>query len=174
MPRESKSNGQTTRDIASNAVPEAGSSSISVQRGKFCVYTHSIAGKVFYVGQGALTRPFSLGKGLRNYMWDEIAQTGQSIEVAIVEWHLTRREARNAETKLIRELRPKANYPKPLRPRAKSIGSQKAKRALRALLATAISVNETIQSGVTPYGITALYTEKQVGDLKKRMILESR
>lgn len=74
---------------------------------KFCVYTHSVNGVVFYVGKGRGYR--ALESSRRNYLWIEAVENAGSFDVDIVSWHDADADARLAETLLIRSLSPACN-----------------------------------------------------------------
>lgn len=74
---------------------------------KFCVYSHAIDGRVFYVGMGRITRPWQVED--RNSAWQEIMSKVDSYEVEILSWHDTIKEARTAELTEIRRRKPAAN-----------------------------------------------------------------
>lgn len=118
MSGEPENHGEDSRNIASNLVPPPCEASITLRPGKFCVYIHSAGGRIIYVGQGVYTRPFSMGRG-RNYVWRKLVEGVDVIEVQIVGWYDTQREALDVEVRLIRELNPAANWPTPQRPRLK-------------------------------------------------------
>lgn len=82
---------------------------ITIHLDKYCVYTHSINGDIFYVGQGLSDRPFDHRS--RNNAWKAItAGVGAgAIDVEIVDWYETAAEALEVEKNLISTLRPVAN-----------------------------------------------------------------
>lgn len=83
------------------------SKSIVVYLDKYCVYTHSVEGEIFYVGKGTGSRPFS--HELRNDAWKAIASGVGKVEINIVDWYENEDAALEVEKVLIRKLRPIAN-----------------------------------------------------------------
>lgn len=80
---------------------------ITIHLDKYCVYTHSIDGDIFYVGQGLSDRPFDHRS--RNNAWKAITAGAGAITVEIVDWYETVAEALEVEKNLISTLRPVAN-----------------------------------------------------------------
>ena len=74
---------------------------------KYCVYTHSANGEVFYVGQGSLTRPFMLSA--RNHDWADYVQALPSYDITIVGWTNDHTEARQEARRLLTSLKPYCN-----------------------------------------------------------------
>ena len=74
---------------------------------KYCVYTHSSNGEVFYVGQGHPTRPFMLSA--RNHYWEDYVQALPSYEITIVFWTNDHTEARQEALRLMTSLKPYCN-----------------------------------------------------------------
>lgn len=80
-----------------------------------CVYTHSVEGKVFYVGMGNLYRPFQ--KTNRNGVWVTLVKNqgslGYSIKIVQIFCGLVeRRKARILEREQISLHKPVANLQK--------------------------------------------------------------
>lgn len=80
---------------------------ITIRMDKYCVYTHSIDGDVFYVGKGLSGRPFDAHS--RNPEWLAIAAGAGSFDVEIVGWYDSGEAALEAEAQLIKKLKPIAN-----------------------------------------------------------------
>jgi len=74
---------------------------------KFCVYTHSTGGHVFYVSSGRPRRPYQMGS--HNLKWrDHVKKNGRP-DITIHAWVDDRTEARQLEERLINELKPSCN-----------------------------------------------------------------
>jgi hypothetical protein len=73
---------------------------------KFCIYTHSIEGVVFYVGKGSPSRPFSAVG--RNARWKELTRN-TDYDVEIISWFASEQDAYAAERLLIEMYRPSCN-----------------------------------------------------------------
>lgn len=74
---------------------------------RFCVYTHSVEGKVFYVGAGVPSRPYTDID--RNPTWARIVQEHGYFDVDIVNWFASKASAFRFEKTEITRLRPEAN-----------------------------------------------------------------
>lgn len=75
---------------------------------KFCVYTHSIDGNVFYVGLGSSGRAFSGGG--RNQLWDRmVSDAGGTFSVEILAWFDSKRDAMSREKTEIQTRKPVTN-----------------------------------------------------------------
>lgn len=155
MPGKSERDGADPGDLGSDAVSQAGGDAPAGFL--YCVYTHSLNGDVFYVGQGKPRRPYDFSS--RNHVWNEMVDSREDVEVRIVEWFRTQDDALTAERKLIRELRPRANYSR-LRGQAKW-----ARRA-----AFSRELMKIIESGVkrtTPDGLSILLSEKKLAAARR-------
>lgn len=73
----------------------------------YCVYTHSVRGKVFYVGCGLKNRPMSTNG--RNYLWHQTVKENPDYEIKVVGWFFHRKDAIFHEGNLIETLKPAAN-----------------------------------------------------------------
>lgn len=78
-----------------------------IEHGKYCVYSHSIAGKVFYVGKGKSDRPFA--RVSRNKAWNKITEAAGSFDVEIIQWFDHNRDALVREAAEIKLSKPAAN-----------------------------------------------------------------
>ena len=74
---------------------------------KFCVYAHSVSGKVIYIGMGSHRR--ALTASCRSKRWVEAVPDGKSFEVSFLSWHNKREHAEKAEREQILRHRPPAN-----------------------------------------------------------------
>jgi hypothetical protein len=74
---------------------------------RYCVYTHSYNGEVFYVGQGSPTRPFMLSA--RNHDWEDYVKVLPSYDITIVCWTDDHTEARQEALRLMTSLKPYCN-----------------------------------------------------------------
>lgn len=82
-----------------------------VEADKFCVYTHSVNGAIFYIGQGRGSRPLETTN--RNRRWRaHMAAHGGCFDVQILGWYSTKHAASAAETEAIVSHRPLANVQK--------------------------------------------------------------
>ena len=86
---------------------ENANTSVVVYLDKYCVYTHSVDGDVFYVGKGTGVRPFTFTQ--RNEAWNSITGGAGRIEVNIIHWCDSEAEALAVERLTVRKLRPIAN-----------------------------------------------------------------
>lgn len=88
---------------------EVGAETCGLDR-QFCVYTHSIGGKVFYVGQGNSKRPTDFNS--RNHFWRTLVafHGEEAVRVEIVGWYPSDHHSRDVEQHLIRALVPVANF----------------------------------------------------------------
>ena len=76
------------------------------ERGLFCVYSHSVGGKVIYVGSGSPSRAF-IWKS-RNDRWGAIVK-GRQVTMRILSWHRHQHGAYLEEQHMIRTLKPSCN-----------------------------------------------------------------
>ena len=74
---------------------------------RYCVYTHSYNGEVFYVGQGSPTRPFMLSA--RNHCWEDYVKVLPSYDITIVFWTDDHTEALQEALRLMTSLKPYCN-----------------------------------------------------------------
>jgi excisionase family DNA binding protein len=82
--------------------------SLKINLGKYCVYTHSIDGVVFYVGKGSSHRPIQF-YGRSSWWRDVVDAAGGVFDVEIIAWFDSEKEALRFEKKKIKTLKPKAN-----------------------------------------------------------------
>jgi len=81
---------------------------MKIYTNRYCVYTHSVNGSVFYVGKGRSTRPFEARK--RNKLWADMVESCSGVfDVDIISWHEDNESAIVAEAVLIREKNPSCN-----------------------------------------------------------------
>jgi hypothetical protein len=80
---------------------------ILAMTGRFCVYSHSSGGVIFYVGSGPLSRAFDVSS--RNREWKTLVASSVSYEVSVHSWHATRKQAYLEELKVLQALRPFCN-----------------------------------------------------------------
>jgi len=98
---------------------------MKIELGKVCLYTHSIKGKVFYVGVGVSVRPFVTAK--RSSKWREVVTRHGFYEVRILAWFSRKAQALQLEQQLIKELKPEANLMHSGRPFRSEEFKQRAK-----------------------------------------------
>lgn len=72
-----------------------------------CVYQHTVAGRVVYVGKGDAER-FAHRKG-RSDLWKRLVSQAGGFEVSILRWFATDAEARAFEKRAIARLQPECN-----------------------------------------------------------------
>lgn len=94
---------------------------------KYCVYSHSVDGEIFYIGCGTLLRPLILSGGGssysgRNRFWEDVVTKHGYFDVTILHWFDSKREAIAREKELISEHKPVGNPQR--RPRKKNTKSQ--------------------------------------------------
>lgn len=75
--------------------------------GQVCVYTHSIQGKVFYVGKGISSRPFETSR--RGERWHNIVSEAGHFDVEVIAWFDSDQDARLQEAQDIAKYKPEAN-----------------------------------------------------------------
>jgi len=79
-----------------------------IEKGRVCVYTHSVDGIVFYVGKGVCYRPFETSR--RNKLWgDAVEKSGGVFDVDILGWFDNDQQARSRELQEIQSRKPTAN-----------------------------------------------------------------
>jgi hypothetical protein len=77
-------------------------------RQRYCVYSHSLDGAVFYVGLGAPSRPYI--HTARSPRWNShVNNRYEEIETLVLSWHQDREEAKEAERLAIATYQPVAN-----------------------------------------------------------------
>jgi hypothetical protein len=81
--------------------------SVIVQNQKFCVYSHSIDGEIFYVGMRNPHRPYD--RGMRNPRWHTRVEKSGAYEVIIHVWTDDRRTAQRIEREMIETHKPSCN-----------------------------------------------------------------
>lgn len=74
---------------------------------KYCVYLHSDGDKIFYVGYGNHSRPFSYL--CRNRLWYEYVENKKYLHINIVDFFKNKKEAQDLENFLIKKYSPYAN-----------------------------------------------------------------
>jgi hypothetical protein len=80
---------------------------VRVDLNRYCVYTHSVDGEVFYIGKGVASRPFCTDG--RNSCWYAIVSKAKGFDVDILRWFDTNDEACRWERRMIEEYKPVAN-----------------------------------------------------------------
>lgn len=68
---------------------------------KFCVYIHYVDGKILYIGAGVASRPFQTKHKSRATFWHKHADNATTIDVEIVGWFDSKKEALAEERRLI-------------------------------------------------------------------------
>jgi hypothetical protein len=94
---------------------------------KYCVYSHSVDGEIFYIGCGTLLRPLVLSGGGssysgRNRFWEDVVTKYGYFDLKILDWFDSKQEAVAREKELISEYKPVGNPKK--RPRKPRVNSQ--------------------------------------------------
>jgi transcriptional regulator with XRE-family HTH domain len=74
---------------------------------QLCVYTHSVNGKIFYVGSGDLKRPYA--RKARTPRWYSHVKESGGYEINIHAWMDDRIEAQRVESKIIAAHNPPCN-----------------------------------------------------------------
>lgn len=81
---------------------------MNVLMDKYCVYTHEINGVCVNIGSGKPERPYSCSN--RNSTWvDTIRKNGGVLDIKIVKWFSSRKEAYDFEMAKIKERKPICN-----------------------------------------------------------------
>lgn len=80
---------------------------VTIRKGRWCVYSHATEGVAFYVGVGVASRPFERTR--RNQKWAAFVKGMTSYEVSFHLWTDDRIEALRVEAALIKSLKPACN-----------------------------------------------------------------
>lgn len=92
--------------------------------GKICVYSHSVNGRLIYIGKGTSSR--SHDSKIRTPLWKSLVD--ESFDVEILRWFESNSEALRFERERIREFRPPANVTH-VRGKEREIASRSKERA---------------------------------------------
>lgn len=82
---------------------------MTIYPAKYCVYHHKIGRKVFYVGSGVSTRPFT-NQGRAEAWHSYVKEQGGHYKVEIVAWFNTQAQARRFESEEIERVKPLTNW----------------------------------------------------------------